>query len=123
MTVTILRNNPRLARDKFELTLDGRRYLLRFRWMERQASWYMSVYTVAGTPIRTGVRVVVNFPLLSRSGSALLPDGILLGVDVSQAGAEIVAQSELGDRVQLVFTPAADLPGPNPGQSLRVEVL
>ena len=46
--------------------LDGVVYNLRFYYNDRDNSWYLSISDVNGTPIRTGIKLIPNFPLMFR---------------------------------------------------------
>ena len=102
--------NPTLAHSSFEVVLDGATYTLEFRWNERAAAWFFSVYDAAGALLV--VRKVVlsgpdNFRLLGRFRDARLPLGDFLAVDTSQTWVE-PGLGDLGARVEFIYLEAAD---------------
>lgn len=100
-------------------TLDGRDYLLRFTFNEREGFWYMSMSDQDSSPIVTGLKVAVDFPLLKRVTDARRPPGTLMAKDLAtvdvdiDAGEKLLALDpgleELGARVLLVYFTAAEL--------------
>lgn len=89
--------------------LDGIEYLLRFKWSDREGCWYLGIYSQNGDPIAVGVRLVVSWPLLRRFRDPRTPPGILVCVDTSERGQDIIAATDLGSRVLLMYVPADEL--------------
>ncbi len=98
-----------LTHYDFEVELEGRTYGFELRWNERDGGWYLSVFTGEEEPLLTGRRVVLGFPLLGRSRDARMPPGELEAIDTTGSGKE-PGLSELGVRVQLLYTDSGDLP-------------
>ena len=94
---------------RFQVELEGRTYGLRLRWNERAAAWFLSVLTADDALLLSGVKVVVGVPLLRRHVDSRLPPGELMALDTARADAE-AGLEELGARVVLTYTEAADLP-------------
>lgn len=92
--------------------LDGREYLLLFRWNQREGRWYLTISDQDGAPIVSGVKIVVNFPLITnRIVDARRPPGEIFATDTT--GADIdPGLDDLGSRVVLIYIDAADIPGP-----------
>ena len=88
--------------------LDGTTYHLDFDWNDRDNGWYLSISTPDGTPLVSGRRLVLNFPLFSRYGNPQLSPGVLIAIDTTNTGQE-PGVSELGTRVQLVYLTAAEV--------------
>lgn len=88
--------------------MDGIQYLLTFTWSDRESCWYMDVGDQNGNEICSGVRLVVNFPLLRRFVSSTRPPGEIVAVDIGGTGQDIQVPAELGDRVLLVYISADD---------------
>lgn len=87
--------------------LDGREYLLRFRWNQRAAKWYLSIYDQNEIPIYEGIKIVTNFPLLGyRIVDARRPPGEIIAVDVTSD--RDPGLYDLGSRVVLMYVDAAD---------------
>lgn len=45
-------------------SLDGIDYQFVFQFNEREGFWYVDINDVEGNPIRSGIKIVANFPLL-----------------------------------------------------------
>lgn len=99
-------------------SLDGRDYILRFLFNRRDQRWRVSFLDQDESPIRFGVKVVADSPLLRRETDDRRPKGILLAkdltaVDVVRAtGGKLAAidpsVDELGDRVKLIYFTEAE---------------
>ena len=89
--------------------LDGREYLLTFRWNQREAKWYLSIADSEEAPIVSGVKVVLNFPLITnRVRDIRRPPGEIFAVDPSGDERD-PGFNDLGARVRLLYIEAADL--------------
>lgn len=94
--------DPEIEADDFTISLDGGVYRFRFTWNSRAQAWVMDVLTEAEEPIVSGVRVVVNFPILDQFEDSRLPPGKLIVVDTGGTGEE-PGRNDLGARVQIVY--------------------
>lgn len=66
----------------FTVDLDGVDFVLNFEFNIRDGFWYMDVLNTAGEHIRSGLKVVVNFPLLTRwRETGVRPEGELFVID------------------------------------------
>jgi len=86
-----------------EVELDGVEFLLRFKFNGRQGVWYMSILDIDGAPLRSGIAVLNDWPLLLRWSDILVrPAGdfipISVGEEVSAAGLQ-----QLGGDVLLTY--------------------
>jgi hypothetical protein len=97
-----------LARFDFVLSLDGVAYKFFFSWSTREACWHMSLFLEDETPIWSGIRVVVNWPLNQRSRSALRPPGMFMAFDAEQQSVD-PGLTDLGGRVQIIYFDAASV--------------
>ena len=89
--------------------LEGRAYRLDFRWNTRTEQWVIDVFDGGGASLVTGVRGVINVPLLQKYGLREdLPPGELFLLDSTGQDLEATL-NDLGSRVELVYLPAADL--------------
>lgn len=88
------------------VTLDGTEYILLFDWNDREARWYLSLFTIDEKPLATGIKVIANWSLLRRYKGNAVPSGVLMAVDMSPMGGEPPGFTELGARVKLVYFPA-----------------
>ena len=94
----------------FTIGLDGDTYRLRLLWQERSTSWYMDIQEVDGTPILSTRRLVLGLPLTFRYKDTRLPPGEFELQDTT-AQDEEAGLFDLGSRVLLLYTEAADIPG------------
>lgn len=84
--------------------LDGVEYVLRFVWVERDASWIVSLYTTDLQPIVVGAFARVGVDLLDNLSGTTRPPGRLLLEDLSGTGAEL-AFDGWGRTHRLVYRP------------------
>lgn len=90
--------------------LDGREFLLTFRWNQREAKWYLSIADANEVPIIQGVKIVLNFPLLTkRIVDERRPPGDIMAVD-SSGDERDPGFNDLGERVRLLYIEGADIP-------------
>lgn len=100
-------------------TLDGRDYILRFLFNQREATWFLSVFDEQEDPIVEGVKIVANWPLLRLVQDARAPAGVLFAFDttapdaVIAAGEKTLAEDpglgDLGERVILTYFTRAEI--------------
>jgi hypothetical protein len=88
-----------------QVELGGVVYRLTFAWNLRDSAWYMSIADVDGVAIVSGIRIVVDYPLLNSVSNADRPTGLLLAIDTSGAGLD-PGLEDLGDRVLLMHEEA-----------------
>ncbi len=92
------------------VTLDGRRYIFRTRWLQRIQRWQFDLETDSGTVLILSKGLSVRCDLLAQVRySPLCPGGTLVLVD--SQGATVEGESEatlssLGDRHRLIYFPA-----------------
>lgn len=88
-------------------SLDGRVYVLEFRYNQREKTWYLTVSLTDGARLVSGVKVVCSRPLLRRFADHRLPEGDLMAVsnteDTSPPGLEELG---IGKRVTLTYREA-----------------
>jgi hypothetical protein len=91
-------------------TLDGTPYVLTFAFNARAACFYLSLATLDGEPVASGLKLVCQWNLLLKCASPLRPPGMLLVVsntnDNSTPG---LGDLVPGGRCQLVYLPAANV--------------
>lgn len=61
--------------------LNGSSYRLNFQYNSREDFWYFDILDSEGNQIRSGIKVVVNYPLLRLAMMRDRPPGELLGID------------------------------------------
>lgn len=69
--------------------LDGREFILRFAWSEREGAWAVDLYTAERAPIVVGGFARVGVDLLDNLPGTDRPPGRLILEDVSGTGDEI----------------------------------
>lgn len=98
---------PTSADAHYEQTtnLDGTDYVLRFRYNQREAAYYLSILTPQGVSILEGIKVVSNYPLLAAYNPPGRPPGELLALVNAGADDSPPALGDLGEdaRVTLCY--------------------
>lgn len=90
-------------------TLDGREYILVFRWSQREERWYLDVLDAQENLLAGAIKIVANWPLLeSRRFAAGMPPGEIVALDRRSVAAD-PGLDELGALVPLLYFPAADM--------------
>lgn len=85
--------------------LEGRDFILVFSYNQRVERWHLSIYDEEENPLRLGLKLVTNWPLLRRyHQDPRMPPGELMAV-ASDGSTEPPALDELGEgkRVQLLY--------------------
>lgn len=98
-------------------TLDGRDYILRFLFNQREGLWFFSMFDEEEDPIVEGLKVVVEHSLLRLITDPRKPPGLLVASDDTarepEEGQKILALDpglgELGERVVLLYFTEAEL--------------
>lgn len=106
----ILPLRPDLDFFQETVTLDGVEFDLEFRWNNRDACWYLSIFdpTVVEAPdgsrtaIIGSIPLLVGWPLLSQYRMRARPLGEIVAYDTSGQNSE-AGQRDLGGRVILVY--------------------
>jgi hypothetical protein len=111
--MVIVPTNTDLATYVFSVELEAIVFGFRFQFNERDQSWFFDVLTAEGVPIRQGLKVVTNFPLLSRVARIDRPPGELYAFDTTgqdkRAG---LGELGIGQQVELVYFDADEVPDP-----------
>jgi len=90
--------------------LDGAEYRLGLRFNDRDQSWFFDMFDISGTLIRSGVKLVPNFPLNRQIADEIAPPGFLLLVDTRPDDERAPPnQSELGTEVLLTYVDESEL--------------
>jgi hypothetical protein len=61
--------------------LEGETYQFEFQYNSREGFWYFNLLDVDGNQLRSGIKIVVNWPLLIRDRSLSAPAGDLMCLD------------------------------------------
>ncbi len=95
-------------------TLDGTDYLLRFRYNEREACYYLQIQLPDLTVLAQGIKLVSNFRLLQSYPDPRIPRGELYcmatGNDDSPAA---FGELGIGRRVELTYQSQAEMRAAN----------
>lgn len=87
----------------FGTELDGVTYRFSFRWNDRLAQWVMDLADGDGNALVSGLRVVIDTPLLRRfRGRAGMPPGELIAVDTEDTLRDADLE-DLGRRVAVFY--------------------
>jgi len=86
--------------------LDGKVYVLTFRWNTRDGAWFMDLADADGAILKPGIKLVCDWPLTAfRDTDPGLPPGMLSMFDTS--GGQIdPTLDDLGTRVLLLYEEA-----------------
>ena len=91
-------------------SMDGVNFVLSFAFNGRESCWYLSLLTPDGTPLATGLKLVVSLFLLNGRAQEGLPPGDLLvytpAADTSPPG---LKELGAGARCQLIYLDAAEM--------------
>lgn len=85
----------------FTLDLDNETFTLAFTYNTRSAHWHMDVFDLDGQPLRLGIKLVSNWPLLLTWIQQGRPDGELICAN-PQADDD-PSQTSLGTASVLVY--------------------
>jgi len=94
---------PTRSNETQQVSLSGRLYTLRWLWNERDARWFMDLALSDGTPIVSGVRVVVGWDLLASVTHESRPPGAIIFFDHTTSDETLRGDDpgldDFGDRV------------------------
>lgn len=93
----------------FQVELDGAVYRFSFQFNDREGFWYLSIADESGIPIRSGIKVVVNWPLFARAVEEAAPPGSLFAIDTTDQDLE-PGLADLGEAVLLTYIEEESLP-------------
>ncbi len=109
--MVIIPTNTTLASFVFSTELELIVFGLRFQFNERDQSWLFDLLTAEGLPIRQGIKVVTNFPLLSRIARADRPPGELIAIDTTgEDRRAVIGELGIGRQVELTYFEASEIP-------------
>jgi hypothetical protein len=86
VTTEIVPTQPRNPNYSQRTRLDGRDYLLRFLYNDRDCRWSISIALDDGTPILSGRRIVAGVDLLTGVSDSRKPPGRLVAIDLPAYG-------------------------------------
>lgn len=88
-------NIPTAPAAFYSTTIERDTYLFRFKWQERNQSWYLDVETQNGTVLAKGSKLVPNMPLL-RKNLDEGPEGNLYVVSNTDITTDIPSRRNIG---------------------------
>lgn len=110
MPVEILPLFSGRAAYNYNIVIDSVSYRFRFWWANRHGSWYMDILESDFTPIRTGIRLIVGWPLTLRdAANDLLFDGVVLVSRIDTETREPTLQ-DMGNNILLTLMTDPDIP-------------
>lgn len=104
MAVLRIPTSPGVPHYRQQTELDSAVYTFDFDWNAREGAWYLSIADIDGVPIRSGLRLVPNWPLLRNLRHTQRPPGELIVLDQRGAG---ITLDNLGVDVWLDYFDAA----------------
>lgn len=88
---------------KERVRLEGRDYIFRFDWNDREQRYYLHLFDQDEVPLLLGVKVIANWGLLTRHHfNPALPPGELIPMDL-ESGGEPPTFDDFGTRVRLFY--------------------
>lgn len=109
MSVLTIPTRIDLGAYTFQIELDGALFRFTMQFNHREGFWYLSIADESGNDIRTGVKVIANFPLLRRVADIAAPAGELLALDTTDADAD-PGLEDLGATVLLTYVEEENVP-------------
>lgn len=88
--------------------LEGVAYGFRYRWSDREGSWFLDLLDAAGAVVLAGRKLVADLPLLFRFVDPRLPPGDLFVVDTTGSG-QPPSYGDLGRRILVQYLESTDL--------------
>lgn len=92
----------------FSATLDGVDYQLSFQFNTRSGFWYFDLLDIDGNPIRTGIKCVVNFPVVRLCKELDRPAGEIILLNTTHDNDPGLA--DLGGETVFAYEEFASLP-------------
>lgn len=89
----------------FEMPVRGVTYAFVVRRNAREQKWYMDILTGDDrTPVRLGIKLVANFPLLNSLWSETRPNAEFDVLDSQSKGQDPESDTDLGSRMDIFFS-------------------
>lgn len=111
MAIQLIPTTPAVAYYSQRTKLDGRDYLLRFSWNEREERWYVSIFDDEENPLVQSIKIICNWRLLrAYHADPRVPPGEIVATDLTGLNVP-PGFDELGEglRVELNYIPVADI--------------
>lgn len=88
--------------QRLSVTLDEVRYVFELQYNDRDSSWYLNILDANGDQIRSGIRMVIDWPLTLGFQAAIAPEGTLF-VERTDSGTGEVSRLELGQAAEFFY--------------------
>ena len=102
MAVLIVPRDGDVANFEFLIELEGVVFRLKFKFNQRESVWYFDIFDEFQNPLRTSIKIVANYPLLTRLRTQSRPAGDFFAVD-SRTFPAPPTLDELGSTVLLTY--------------------
>lgn len=102
MAILIVPRDGDLANYEFLIELESVVFRLIFKFNQRESVWYFDLLDEAQNQLRSGIKVVVNYPLLARLRNLSRPDGDFLADD-ARSRPRPPNLDELGNTILLTY--------------------
>ncbi len=105
MATLLIPTSPGVPYYTQKTRFEGRDFILKFYYNERESRYYLGIYDEQEDPILVGLKIVANWPLLRHYGyEPRLPPGELMAIDLTGDGTPPTLD-ELGEgkRVELTY--------------------
>lgn len=99
--------NPDVEFQALQVELTGVTFGLEFRWNERAAAWFVSLFNADGQGLLSSRRINVGAPVWLRKRTREMPAGQLVAIDTAGRDEE-AGLADLGRRVQMLYFEAAE---------------
>lgn len=101
MAVLIIPTRGDIGAYFFKVELEGVVYKLSFQFNDREKHWYLDIDAADGQPIRTGIKLIANFPLLrTLIKQSRMPGELILVNSQSDADPDL---QDLGSKSLLAY--------------------
>jgi len=115
MSMFVLPLRTEFTHYSFVQTYDGISYNFELHYNTREEAWYLDLRLEDGTDIRTGIKVVVDFPLAKRSKHEKMLPGMLVCFDSSGKRLDPTID-DLGSRIRMLYFDESET------ESLKAEI-
>lgn len=90
--------------------LDGRDYLLRFQWNQREERWYFDIFADTNEPLAVGIKIIPNRPLLRfyQWDQRLPPGEFVANIDIADDSPPGLYEMAIGERCELTYFPVLE---------------
>jgi hypothetical protein len=84
-TIIPIEDAENLGQFLFTVDLDGTNFQFDMRYNQREDFWYLNISDIDGNLLRSGIKVVSNWPLIRLLRSTPRPNGEIITIDTRYA--------------------------------------